>query len=394
LRIAIDCTAAVRQGGGVGRYTRGLVEALAGIDRRSEYVLFMAGGGAGSVEAWRGEGLPVFQVAGFPANFHLRAVPLSNRVLAILWHRLGFPLPVEIFTGGVDIFHSPDFVLPPVRGAKTIVTVHDLSFMRTPQCAPSSLRAYLNKVVPRSVGRADMILADSQNTRRDIIALLDIAPQKTEVVPAGVEFRFRPIDQAAELERVQRRYKLERPFILSVGTLEPRKNFVGLVEAYSLLIGARNRERNNERSLLKLVIAGGKGWLYEEIFATVERLNLSERVIFPGFVADEDLPALYNLAELFAFPSFYEGFGLPALEAMACGTPVVTSNSSSLPEVVGQAGIMVEAQDTEGLAQAMERVLHDEDLRRSMSEKGLRQAKQFTWEKAVKKLLKAYERLG
>ncbi len=387
MRIAIDCTAAVRQGGGVGRYTRGLVETLAGIDRRSEYVLFIAGEGIGRVEAWKGEGLPGFGVSGFPANFHLRAVPLSHRILTILWHRLGVPLPVEIFTGGVDIFHAPDFVLPPVRGAKTIVTVHDLSFMRTPHCAPPRLRAYLNEVVPRSIGRADVILADSQNTRHDIIALLDVAPEKIAVVPAGVESRFRPIDQAAELERVQRHYKLERPFILSVGTLEPRKNFVGLIEAYKLLGEARNRD-------LKLVIAGGKGWLYEEIFATVERLNLNERVIFPGFVADEDLPALYNLAQLFAFPSFYEGFGLPPLEAMACGTPVVTSNSSSLPEVVGQAGIMVEAQDTEGLAQAMERVSNDEDLRRSMREAGLRQAKQFTWEEAVKKLLKAYRRLG
>jgi len=142
---------------------------------------------------------------------------------------------------------------------------------------------------------------------------------------------------------------------------------------------------------LHLVIAGGKGWLYEEIFATVEQLGLEEKIVFPGFVADEHLPALYNLADLFVFPSLYEGFGLPPLEALACGTPVITSNASSLPEVVGQAGLMVEATDVEALAEAMKRVLEDDALREGMVIKGLEQAKKFTWEKAAAKLLNLYE---
>ncbi|MFB0545344.1 MAG: glycosyltransferase family 4 protein, partial [Anaerolineae bacterium] len=274
--------------------------------------------------------------------------------------------------------------------ARAIVTVHDLSFMRTPQCAEPSLRAYLNKVVPRSIQRADLILADSHSTKRDIIELLGMDARKIQVVPAGVGERFHPIDDEATLEKVRRRYHLEEPFILSVSTLEPRKNFTGLIEAYAQLI---ERGSQIQRIPHKLVIAGAKGWLYEEIFATVERLGLAGRVIFPGFVAEEDLPALYNLAALLAFPSLYEGFGLPPLEAMACGTPVVTSNSSSLPEIVGGVGIMIEATDTEGLVEAMRRALQDGELRRSMIEKGLEQAKKFSWRKAAEKLLGAYRRM-
>ena len=330
-------------------------------------------------------------------NFHDRRAPLSERTLTILWHRLRLPIPVEWFTGPVDIFHSTDFVLPPVRQARTILTVHDLTFMRLPECAEAGLRAYLNKVVPRSIEQADLVLADSQSTENDLIELLGVSLDKIEVVYAGVERRFRPMEGEIALQRVRERYGLDFPFILSLGTLEPRKNFTGLIEAYALMRGRRagfhTCQGRGDREL-KLVIAGGKGWLYDGVFARVEELGLEGKVIFPGFVADEDLPALYNLAELFVFPSLYEGFGLPPLEAMACGTPVVTSDRPSLPEVVGEAGLMVEATDSEELAEAMERVLTDENLRREMREKGLKQAKKFTWEAAAEKLLDVYERLG
>jgi glycosyltransferase involved in cell wall biosynthesis len=286
----------------------------------------------------------------------------------------------------VDIFHSPDFILPPVRRAKTLVTVHDLSFIRVPECADPNLRAYLNKVVPRSVDRADLILADSQNTKDDLVELLSAESDRIEVVYPGVEERFRPIEHQALLEGVRRRYNLPPRFVLGLGTLQPRKNFITLIEAFADLRFAICD--------LHLVIVGGKGWLYEGIFATVERLGLEDKVVFPGFVADEALPALYNLADLFVFPSLYEGFGLPPLEAMACGTPVVTSNSSSLPEVVGEAGLMVEATDIETLTEAMRRVLEDSALRARMIAKGLEQARKFTWEKAAAKLLSLYETLG
>jgi len=495
LRIGIDYTAAVRQGAGIGRYTRGLVQALARLDHENRYTLFMPrdsephqryrlsgnekilliGEPAGDIalfeellvrkgvtvivaplnqalsvlhqqmphQAWlfswtadlertpslvalvaeaRSLAIPLHRIpkadrslggmlgslgsrserplsdvdAALPPqvqapNFQDRRAPLSERSLTILWHRLGLPIPVEWFTGPVDIFHSTDFVLPPVRQARTILTVHDLTFMRLPQCAEAGLRAYLNKVVPRSIKRADLVLADSQSTKNDLVGLLGVSLDKIEVVYAGVERRFRPMEGEVALWRVKKRYGLDFPFILSLGTLEPRKNFSGLVEAYALM---RGKGRGTGGQGLKLVIAGGKGWLYDEIFAQVEEGGLENEVIFPGFIADEDLPALYNLAEIFVFPSLYEGFGLPPLEAMACGTPVITSDRPSLPEVVGQAGLMVEATDSQELAEAMEQVLADENLRREMREKGFKQAAKFTWEAAAGKLLELYRMLG
>jgi glycosyltransferase involved in cell wall biosynthesis len=374
LRIGIDYTAAVRQGAGIGRYTRELVRSLAKLDRGHDYVLFAAAGGQQPADtAW-------------PRSFQMRSVPLSDRALTILWHRLRLPLWVELATGPLDIFHSPDFVLPSVRRAKTLVTVHDLSFIRYPQCADANLRAYLNQVVPRSVQRADLVLADSQSTKDDLVELLGVEPDKIEIVYPGVEERFHPIEDQALLDEVRRRYTLPPRFILGVGTLQPRKNFTRLIEAFAdLRFAIRD---------LRLVIAGGKGWLYEEIFATVERLGLEEKVVFPGFVADEHLPALYNLADLFVFPSLYEGFGLPPLEALACGTPVITSDASSLPEVVGQAGLMVEATDVEALAQAMKQVLEDDALQEEMIARGLEQARKFTWQKAASRLLNLYKKLG
>ncbi len=221
MRIGIDYTAAVRQGAGIGRYTRELVKALAELDQGHDYVLFAAAGGQRPADA------------GWPPNFQMRWVPLSDRALAILWHRLRLPLWVELVTGPVDIFHSPDFVLPPVRRARTMVTVHDLSFIRYPQCADANLRAYLNKVVPRSVHRADLVLADSQSTKDDLVELLGVKPARIEVIYPGVEERFHPIEDQALLEEVRKQYNLPARFILGLGTLQPRKNFTRLIEAFA-----------------------------------------------------------------------------------------------------------------------------------------------------------------
>ncbi|MFQ6014412.1 MAG: glycosyltransferase family 4 protein [Anaerolineae bacterium] len=375
LRIGIDYTAAVRQGAGVGRYTRGLVDALAELDRQNEYVLLVASDSKpGAAKTW-------------PDNFRLVTLPLPDRILTILWHRLQLPLFVDLFCHKLDIFHSPNFVLPPVRRGRTLVTVHDLSFLRYPVGAEPSLRIYLQKVVPRSVRRADKVLADSECTQNDIVELLGIPAEKVKVVYAGVDERFRPIVDGALLAEVRARYALNFSFILSLGTLEPRKNYLRLVEAYALL-KARGLGTENQRP--KLVIAGGKGWLYEPIFRKVDSLGLKRDVRFLGFVPDEDLPALYTLADLFAFPSHYEGFGLPALEAMACGTPVVASDRASLPEIIGDAGLLVSPDDREGLATTMARAWGDGSLREEMREKGLEQARRFTWRGAAENLLQVY----
>jgi glycosyltransferase involved in cell wall biosynthesis len=385
MRIGVDYTSAVQQGAGIGRLTRCIFQALAEIDHENEYRLFAATG-RGNREVC------AFHPSAFPL-FHLKTISLSDRELNIVWHRLRLPLPVELITGPVDVFHSPDFTLPPVWRALTVLTVHDLSFLRVPECFTGALRHYLERVVPRSVRRADHVIADSESTGRDLVRLLDVPASKVTVIHSGVEPRFRPIADRATLEAVRQRYNLPERFILSVGTLQPRKNFTTLIEAFSRLkLGAGSWKLGTRN--LKLVIVGGKGWLYEAVFARVETLGLQGEVLFPGFVADEDLPPLYNLAEVFALPSWYEGFGLPPLEAMACGTPVVTSNTSSLPEVVGDAGLMVEPIDVEGLAAEMGRVLGDSDLRREMVQRGLARAREFTWERAARQLLKVYEEAG
>ncbi len=370
MRIGIDYTAAVHQRAGIGRYARGLVRALAQLDRENEYLLLVAG-------------RPKEECT-FPVNFRLRYLPLSPHRVTILWQRLRLPLPADLFTGPLDLFHSPDFVLPPLCRGKSILTIHDLSFLRYPEGADPRLRWYLTQAVPRSIGQADLLLADSQNTKSDLIELLGVEEGRVEVLYPGVEERFHPLNEGS-LASVKARYSLDFPFILTVGTLEPRKNHVGLLQAYSLLKG---------RHPHRLVIAGGKGWLYEGIFQEIERLSLEERVLFLGYVPEEDLPALYNLADLFVFPSLYEGFGLPPLEAMACGTPVVVSALSSLPEVVGDGALLVPPQDIEALAEAMEKGLSDLSLRRELRGKGLEQAKRFSWSEAAKRLLAIYKRVG
>jgi glycosyltransferase involved in cell wall biosynthesis len=276
-------------------------------------------------------------------------------------------------------------VLPPTLARRKVLTVHDLSFLRVPECAHPVLRDYLLRVVPRSVRKADLILADSACTRQDVIDLLDIAPERVQVVYPGVEPHFRPVEGQALLA-LREHYHLERPYILGVSTLEPRKNFTGLVEAFAFLRSRRDLPH-------ELVIAGGKGWLYEPIFARVRELGLTDQVRFLGHVPDNDLPGLYSASACFAYPSFYEGFGIPVLEAMACGAPVVVSGTSSLPEAAGSAALLVDPYDVESLVDGLERVLFDQELRADLRAAGFAQVRQFTWERAGRALLDAYHAL-
>lgn len=370
MHITIDYTPALRQSAGIGRYTRGLVAALAEIDSENRYTLFCAG--------------PAPKLTGQLANFSVRTSNVPVRWLTAGWHRLNLPVTVELFSGQTDIFHSPDFTLPPLREAKGVVTVHDLSFLRMPEYADPGLRAYLTRTVPRSVARATRVLADSESTKNDLIDLLNVPPDKISLVPAGVEPRFRPVRDTLKLAEVRSRHKLPEWFILSVGTIEPRKNLGRLIAAY----GQLRRQTGLPHAL---VIAGQPGWLYQGVYDQVAQESLTEYIHFIGYVADEDLPALYTLADLLAFPSLYEGFGLPPLEAMACGTPVVTSNRASLPEAVGSAALQVDPEDVDALADAMARVLGNATLRMRLADLGRAQSARFTWKAAAEKLLAAYQ---
>ena len=371
-RILLDVTSALKQSAGIGRYTRGLVDALAEHFPDLPVVLVATRDAPPPPSRW---------------PYPLRRLPFNERLGVILWQRLRVPFPADWLLGRADVFHSPDFVLPPLARTPGIVTVHDLSFMVYPQYAVPGLEFYLRGAVPRSVRRARLVLADSQNTRRDLIRFWGTPPEKVRVLYPGISARFRPVEDAATLARARMRYVLPERFILSVSRLEPRKNFPTLIRAFEVLKRKYGVPHH-------LVIAGGKGWLYEPIYEAADRSPYRDFIYFPGFVEDEDLPALYTLADVFAYPSFYEGFGFPPLEAMACGTPVVSADNSSLPEVVGDAGILLPAEDVEAWADALARVLEDVSLRATLRERGFRQAARFSWEASARALVEIYGEVG
>jgi glycosyltransferase involved in cell wall biosynthesis len=320
----------------------------------------------------------------------VHTTPINERNMVRLWHRLNVPWPaVEWFTGGpLDLFHATDFVMPPNRAHHKLLTVHDLAFRFYPDAAMPSLHHYLNVVVPRSVGRADHLLADSHHTAQDLQREWQIPPERITVVQGAVDHdHFRPVHDAAAQRTVRCRYGIgDRPFILGLSRLEPRKNFVRLIQAYHM---ARAEGRLPHR----LVIGGSKGWLYDQIFEQVQTLQLADDVILPGFIADDDLPALYSAAEFFAYPSLYEGFGLPIIEALACGTPVLTATNSCLPEAGGPGAIYVDAEDVESIADGILRLAQDTALCAALRRAGLQHAAQFTWQRSANQLLQAYQRV-
>jgi len=371
--IAIDYTPAYEQGGGIGRYVRELIAALAEQDTETPYRLFVA---RGKLEK------PIPPQPG--PNFQWKVSRYSPTTFARLWQRARLPIPVEQWVGNVALYHATDFVLPPTRSrTRTLLTVHDLSFVRVPDSASPRLKQYLDVVVPRSVRRADHVLADSEATRADLIALYGAAPEKISVLLSGVHPRFQP--QSAEAQaRVRATYKLgAEPYILAVGTVQPRKNYERLMRAVAAL----------PPDLGRLVIVGGKGWLEDPIYAAVKDLGLQDRVIFTGFAADADLPALYSAARCVAFPSLYEGFGLPILEGMACGTPVLTAKVSSLIEVAGDAALLVDPLSVQDITEGLRALLTDDSLRARLIEAGHRQVARFTWERAARQLRGHYQTL-
>lgn len=378
MRIGIDVTSALTQGGGIGRYTRELVRAIAALDSKNEYRLFSAKSSAV---------LPVPNPLPGGKNIVHKTAPLDEKWLYRLWYRLRWPLPVQLVTGQIDLFHSPDFVLPPVSGRiPTLLTVHDLSFVHFPHVYTTTLVNYLNRVVPWSIKRAQHILADSQATKQDLKAIWDVPEEKITVLYSGVDARFKPIEDTRILTAVREKYALgQAPYVFTVGTIQPRKNYQMLIRAFAHI--AHSHEHN-------LVIAGGQGWLYDEILEEVHVQNLVGRVLFTGFVDDDDLPALYSSASLFVFPSLYEGFGLPLLEAMACGVPVISSNTSCLPEVAGRAAVLLPPDKQTAWIEAMRALLDNPVDRAQLVASGYGQVQQFTWEKSAQQLLNIYGRFG
>ncbi len=271
----------------------------------------------------------------------------------------------------LDLLHGLAFVAPVAARCPTVITVHDLSFLRFPDAFRPFNRAYLSLFTKLSTRRAARVIAVSESTRQDVIAFCGVPAERVVVVPNGVDAVFCPAEPA-EIARFRAQKGLPERFILFLGTLEPRKNLVRLLEAYA-------QWRRTADQTVKLVLAGGKGWYYDTIFARVAELGLVDDVFFPGYVPVEELPWWYRAAELFVYPSLFEGFGLPVLEAMACGTPVITARASSLPEVAGDAAVLVDPKRSDELAAAMNDLLNDRIQRAALRAAGLARAAHFSW---------------
>jgi glycosyltransferase involved in cell wall biosynthesis len=282
---------------------------------------------------------------------------------------------------GADLVHGTAFVGPLVSPCPAVITIHDLSFLRFPDLFRPANRLYLKTLTRLSARRARRLIAVSRYTAEEITRLLGVPRERVDVVYHGIDPVFRPLSDDA-VAAFRRRRGLPERFVLFVGTLEPRKNLVRLVEAFSLVRDGR----------VGLVFVGGKGWFYDELFAKVEALDLGSEVIFPGYVMSEELPLWYNAADVLAYPSLYEGLGFPVLEAQACGTPVLTSNTSSLPEAAGDAALMADPYEIESLAAGLKRLLTDESMRHRCRERGLVHAARFSWARCAEETANVYRR--
>lgn len=305
--------------------------------------------------------------------------PTENRLARIVWEQVAWPWLAA--RNKIDLLHSMAFVTPWLSRRPAVVTVFDLSFMHFPEAFPAAQHWYLTNQTARSVRRARRVITISESGRQDVHRFFDVPLTQIDVVYPGVDAVYRPLPPE-EIAAFRERQDLADPFVLHVGTLQPRKNIPTLLEAFALAAPPD----------VMLVLVGGKGWLFDEIFSRVQALGLQDRVRFTGYVPDEDLPLWYNAASVFTFPSLYEGFGMPVVEAMACGTPVVVANSSSLPEAVGEAGLLFDPQNAAKLTDRLTAVLHNPDLAATMRDKGLIQARQFNWEKAGRETAEVYRK--
>ena len=374
MRIAIDLSPAIHQKAGLGRYARTLTEHLIALDAANEYVAFAYGRFAPNALSPALRALP-------RANVPLGARPW--RMSVWLAHVLGVSLDRAL--PRADIFHATEHLLPPLKNARTVFTLHDLIFRLYPKHHLPLNHWFLTNAMPFFLRRADAIIAVSECTKSDAIRLYHLSPGKITVIYEGVNPALGPVTDPDLIAQARARYAHHQPFIFFVSTIEPRKNIPTLVDALKEL-----RRRGFKHRLL---IAGRKGWLYQNTFDHINQAGMESQVDFLDFVPDADLPALFAACDAFVFPSLYEGFGLPPLEAMACGAPVVCSNTSSLPEVVGNAALLVNPRDAREIANAIERVVSSRALRDELRAKGIAQASRFSWERAARETLAVYERV-
>lgn len=375
MEIGIDISLAVGQRAGVGQYSFNLVKELAKLDLENQYTLFPFFTHVYDLD---------FKKFDFPRgeNFRMKFENLSEEWIDTLWNKLW--IPKYKFLDGLDVFHSTTFCFPNDFKGKVVSTIYDVSFRTHPEFHTTANIVHCDRGTKQAVEMADVIIVISEHTKKDLIKYYNCPAEKIVITYLGYGDRFKFIDDEQKKKEVSDKYGIKKPFVFNVGSIEPRKNIVGLIKAYA---GLESRHRNN----FDLVISGGKGWKNSDIYKEVEKLKIGDNVKFIGYVDDDDLPYLYNSAEVFVYPSFYEGFGLPVLEAMACGCPVITSNTSSLPEVGGDAALYIDPNKIETISKALESILDSEEKKKQMIKEGFEQAKKFSWKKCAEETLVLYK---
>jgi glycosyltransferase involved in cell wall biosynthesis len=375
MKIAFDVSYVQKVRTGFGRYALELLRALLAADATKEFIL----------HGWSFS-LDLEEIARFrKQNTHLRVARIPGFVKRIYWNRLRFP-QIERFVEKFDVFHGSDPLLPPMRKKRGIATVHDLCQKRFPQFFEQRILRQ-EKFLSRSLANAAAIIVPSHQTRNDLLEMFRLPEEKVHLVSAPVHPQFHPgSDQSAD-GYTMAKYRLERPFALFVGTMEPRKNIVSIIKAFDLF-------HRSQKTALSLVLVGKRGWLYHDIFKAMDTSPVRGRIQYRQYVPDSDLASLYRLAHLFVYPSIFEGYGFPVLEAMASGTPVITSNSSSLREIAEGAALLVDPLKTEELAHAMHTLTESSSQRAQFIDAGLQRVRQISSFDPAKKVLQLYESIA
>jgi glycosyltransferase involved in cell wall biosynthesis len=371
LRIAIDAHTVGTKLGGNESYAVNLIEALAQIDSVNHYTIYITTNEARDRFSNR---WPNFKVRSTLPHTPLIRIPLT--------------LSAELRKNPVDVLHV-QFTAPPFCPCPVVVSIHDLSFEHLPQTFNRRSRTQLRLTVRHSARRAARILSLSEHTRRDIIESYGISPQRVTAIPIAAPDHFGPITDSRELQRVRHNYGIDGDYILSVGSIQPRKNLARLVRAYASL-----RRESSADKLPKLVLVGKCAWLYDETLRVLDETNIKDAVVLTGYVPEKDLPALYSGALCFVYPSYFEGFGLPPLEAMKCGAAVIVGNQTSLPEVVGDAALAVDPFDVDAIAGAIKRLVNNSALRGELRVRGLERARAFNWQETARKTLAVYKEVA
>ncbi|MBN1384727.1 MAG: glycosyltransferase family 4 protein [Elusimicrobia bacterium] len=373
MRIGINARYLQKETSGIINYLLNLILNLKKIDKESKYTLFF------------GNDKPIpAEVLGDNFRSDIPRMPTNSQIMRVLWEHLYLPLTIKKLK--IDIFHEPSFIAPVFKKCPTVITIYDLAFLYYPECFTRRNVMYFKAMLTGSINKADAIIAISENTKRDIINHFKVHPDKIKVIYGGVDSFFRIVSDAEKISHIKKKFNINRSYILNVSLISPRKNLISLLKSFKRLKEDKNID-------CQLVIAGEKGWRYKDIFKTVSSLNLDDSTVFTGCVSNEELLHLYNNAMLFAYPSLYEGFGLPVLEAMACGCPVVASNTSSIPEVCADAAMLVDPENIDDLTGAIYKMITEDSVKQVYKKKGLERIKCFLWKETAQETLYVYKKI-